>query len=307
MKKHTQPRPAGRHGRTIPTTAASLRRVEERLGLALGTFNGMLHEQEPGGGQVPRGAAGEVTELILAEQARANWERQRTQLIGSIIRAQEQERGRIARELHDGLAQSLTGLTLRLAALVAAQAAPEPAAQLGELRAICEEMSGELRRIVHGLHPSVLDDLGLAVALQRLVAELRRRGALHIELHIGATMRCEELPLELTATIYRIVQEALQNVVRHAAARSASVMLERRRNGVRLLVEDDGRGMAPGSELGGGLGLHSIRERAALLGGSARLESSPGSGTALVVDLPLAPLAPPAPPAPPAAREPRGS
>jgi PAS domain S-box-containing protein len=239
------------------------------------------------GRPVMQGAAYDVTERKLSEEARALWENQRTQFIGGIIRAQEQERSRVARELHDGIAQSLTGLTVRLAAVSSAATSRQHAAELDAARLVCEEMSADLRRVLHGLHPSVLDDLGLAAALRRSVSEFETRGGITIDLHIGTSTHWEDLPPQFSVTIYRIVQEALQNVVRHAHARSASVVLERRRDWVRLLVEDDGRGMPTTTEYTGGLGLHSVRERAALLGGSARVESLPGAGTAVVVDLPL--------------------
>lgn len=208
--------------------------------------------------------------------------------VQSILRAEEDVRRRIARDLHDGLGQSLLSMILELHAVEEAS----PAALRPRLRGLEEAARAaldETRCLARGLHPSVLDDLGLPAALARLADEYNRGGRFSVDIHIRPGPR---LPGPVETALYRIAQEALSNVVKHAHARHVSVLLERWPGRVQLIVEDDGIGFDCDAAGGaarrrGSLGLANLRERAALLGGEATVESSPGRGTTLYVDIPV--------------------
>ena len=229
----------------------------------------------------------EETETALREsEERLRFsDRQRARFIADSIDAQERERTRIARELHDGLGQAMTNLLVRLGALSEKECCHREAEGL---RRITAEILTDLGRISKGLHPTVLDDLGLAAGLRQLAEDVTRIHGLTVDIHLGE-ISWERLSPHHQITIYRITQEALHNAAKHARARTVSVLLDRRPDGLRLIVEDDGVGFdtAAASGSGTGLGLHSLRERAGLLGGTLSIESSPGAGTTVVVDLPL--------------------
>lgn len=226
--------------------------------------------------------------LGAADQERAGREQLRAQYVSGVIAAQEDERKRIARELHDSTSQSLTSLLIGLRTLADRDGTPEVRLQVEELRGVVGHTLEELHALARQLRPSVLDDLGLAEAITRYVADCRARAGLEIDLAlIGLAGR--RLPPEVETAVYRIVQEALTNVIRHAGASTASVCVERRPSAVRAIIEDDGCGFDPAAiPPDGHLGVHGIRERAELLGGTLTIESAPGHGTSLFVELPLA-------------------
>jgi signal transduction histidine kinase len=225
--------------------------------------------------------------LARADSERAEREQLRAQYVSGVIAAQEDERKRIARELHDSTSQSLTSLRIGLRALSDRCAEPDIRRQAEELRAIAGHTLDDVHSLALHLRPSVLDDLGLPAALERHIADCRRRYDLDIDLAI--TGLHNRLPPDVETALYRIVQEALTNVVRHAEAQTASVLIERHGSTLRAIIEDDGRGFDPGvvSQLDGHLGLYSIRERAELLGGSLTIETEPGHGASLFVEIPL--------------------
>lgn len=199
-----------------------------------------------------------------------------------VIEAQEAERRRVARELHDGVSQLLASARYRLHALTAGLPAANPLADGAQ--AAVERALGEVRRISHGLRPSELDDLGLAAALRALVADFRTRTGLAVALQCA---RLEpRLPADREEACYRIVQEALTNVERHARARRVTLKLTRSRNAVRLVIRDDGRGL-PRDGRGSGLGLMHMRERAELTGGTCHIGAAAGGGTEIIARLPL--------------------
>lgn len=226
--------------------------------------------------------------LAEAEQERAGREQLRAQYVSGVIAAQEDERKRIARELHDSTSQSLTSLLIGLRALADRDGTPEVRLQVEELRGVVGRTLEELHTLARQLRPSVLDDLGLAEAMRRYVADCHARGGIAIDLALlGLADR--RLPPEVETALYRIVQEALTNIIRHAGAQTASVCIERRLSSVRAIIEDDGCGFEPAAiPPEGHLGVHGIRERAELLGGTLTIESEPGHGTSLFVELPLA-------------------
>ena len=206
-----------------------------------------------------------------------------------MITAQEEERRTIARELHDEVGQVLTAIKVELAlAQTAIEAAGVSARVLADARSIADGALQTVRDLSHLLHPAMLDDLGLRAAIDWYLRGFSRRHDIRVEL-LHDRMD-ERLASETEATAFRIVQEALTNVAKHAHATSCRVYLQRLTNTVLITVEDDGTGFdiadaAPASPRRG-LGLLGIRERVAQQRGTFRLESSPAKGTRLTVELP---------------------
>jgi tetratricopeptide (TPR) repeat protein/two-component sensor histidine kinase len=205
---------------------------------------------------------------------------------GRRVAVEEEARRRIAREIHDDLGQRLAALGIELR--VARRKFPEDGPQRRELDAVAgslAELAEDLRRLSHDLHPAVLERSGLAEALRDHCAEVERRHGLPVRLSLQAE---GPFPPDLTLGLYRIAQEALANIVRHAGARSVQVTLRTAGGDVHLAVVDDGAGFDPQAARGsGGLGLASLDERARLLGGRCRIASSPGAGTRIEVAVPM--------------------
>lgn len=214
----------------------------------------------------------------------------RGELLRRIITAQEEERQRIARELHDETGQALTSLLVGLR--VMEKAASEEARALAfNMRGVVTQALDEVHNLALELRPSVLDDLGLVPALARYVQDCPTRFGLQVDF-VAAGLDSQRLPLEVETTLYRIAQEALTNVARHSGASHASVLLERRRGVVVLVVEDNGRGfdvvqVMASAQKRKRLGLYGIEERASLVGGVLSVESRPGAGTTISVEVPL--------------------
>jgi signal transduction histidine kinase len=209
-------------------------------------------------------------------------------LSAKIVSAQEDERRMIARELHDEVGQTLAAIRVELAFAQRPEAdASAIASRLDDVRTITEAALHTIRDLSHLLHPPMLDDLGLIPALESLVASYSGRHGFKVELrHVNMDGR---LSTELETAVYRIVQEALNNVAKHAGARMCRVAIERDGSVVHLVVEDDGSGFAaaPGTDaVRTGLGLIGVRERATLLGGTLNVVTASGEGTRLYVDLP---------------------
>jgi len=238
-------------------------------------------------------------ELAAANAALQEREVVRQQLLRKVIFAQEDERKRLARELHDDTAQMLTALGVRLD--LAAEAPPATRdRELREARTIAKRSLDELRRLMHDLRPSVLDDLGLVPALQ-WYAE-RHLKAQGIDVRFDVAPLPARLPVELETALFRAVQEALVNVARHAHADTVVVEIGRRGDRLRLDIEDDGTGfevaeVAPKPGDMRGLGLMGMRERIELFGGSVEIHSSPGRGTHVAITVPLPETPAPAGPA----------
>jgi signal transduction histidine kinase len=221
------------------------------------------------------------------EEARTNDELQR--LSAKLITAQEEERRSIARELHDEVGQVLSAIKVELAVAQRALEANGGAPQLlQDARSITEGALTTVRDLSHLLHPALLDDLGLPSAVEWY---LRGFGARHdIRTELLHDRMDERFAPDIEASAYRIVQEALTNVAKHARATSCRVYLQRLPHTILITVEDDGAGFDPtatgDSGRRPGIGLIGIRERAAQLRGTVRLESAPGKGTRLTVELP---------------------
>ena len=167
-------------------------------------------------------------------------------------------------------------------------------ARVAHLRSLTGRTLEEVGRLARGLHPSVLDDLGFATAIERYAAEYSKSHPVMVDVHLRGVDAKNRLPLVVETTLYRILQEALTNVAKHAEASTASIIVERQKEQVRAIVEDDGRGFdldandgVAALDMSHGLGLHGIRERAALLKGWVTVESTPGMGTTLYVHIPL--------------------
>lgn len=201
------------------------------------------------------------------------------------VQAQETERRRLARELHDETGQALTSMLLGLAVVERAETADEARAAVGALREQVVETLQNVRRLAVELRPSALDDFGLEPALRRLGQSVKESGALDVQ--VETRLGSERLLPEVETAVYRIVQEALTNVVKHAAAARVSIVVTRTHEKVALIIEDDGSGFDPGAGTTVGLGLLGMRERVQLLDGSLAIETTPGLGTTLAVELPL--------------------
>lgn len=234
-------------------------------------------------GELAEAFSAMTEELGKTEELRREREALRRQLLESVIRAQEEERRRISRELHDSTSQNLTSLMVGLRRLETLSANPEQITTLTQLRALAAQTLEEVHEIATRLRPRLLDDLGLAAALELLTQKWQEAHQIQTDtlIHIGT----KRLPGEVESALYRIIQEALTNIARHAEAHSVSVLVERRGNEVIAIVEDDGRGLNGTSERG--LGLLGMRERAELLGGKLTIESTPGHGTTIHVQIPL--------------------
>ncbi len=202
-----------------------------------------------------------------------------------IVLAQEAERRRLAGEIHDGISQRVVSLSFHLSAAADAVAtAPDIAArEIAEAQLLAEAALDETRFAIAGLHPPVLDDLGLAASLESLARSIP-------QLEVHAEVHPCDLPAHVAAAVYRIAQEALQNVVKHAKARSARVRLLAHGDTMTLEVEDDGKGFASAAPAGhpgpGGYGLPGMRERSELLGGTLEVKSCAGEGTLLRLRFP---------------------
>jgi two-component system, NarL family, sensor histidine kinase UhpB len=200
------------------------------------------------------------------------------------LNAQEDERRRIAQELHDGIAQTLTALRVRLRVARATQAEARTEA-LERISADIGAATEEIRRIAQGLRPPALDMLGLSPAIESYARSVADTSGLLIQTDIAATDGM--LSPEAELALYRIIQEALSNVARHSGAASARVDLEITRQAVQAVVSDTGRGFSVEEEMAsGGLGLFGMQERGAYLGGMVEIESSPGHGTRVRVTIP---------------------
>jgi signal transduction histidine kinase len=203
-----------------------------------------------------------------------------------LIAAQEEERRTIARELHDEVGQVLSALKVEIDVAQRSLAAGGPA-QLTEAQAIADGALNTVRNLTQLLHPAALDDLGLVAAIDSSLRGLARRQEIRTELHQRDLP--ERLPREVELAAYRIVQEAITNVGKHANAKRCDVHLTQLDDRLLIEVEDDGVGFVDDIDrpiIARGLGLISVRERASRLGGTFNILSEPGHGTRLIVSLP---------------------
>lgn len=213
----------------------------------------------------------------------------RMQFLRRSLTSQEVERQRITRDIHDGIGQSLTSLLLGLRALEESTTDANVRENARLLRAAGGGIHDDLRRIVRGLRPAILDQLGLVAAMERLVEEVANPGIVSIELD-AAALTGLRLDAELESTAFRILQEAVTNSLRHSCAKHIRVVLRVGNNELELTVSDDGRGFDASTTVQnteGSYGLISIRERAMICGGRAEINTGLGTGTTVLACLPL--------------------
>lgn len=221
------------------------------------------------------------------------YEEQVRNLSGALISAQEGERQRIARELHDDTGQVLTLLLIRLKLLEAQPGAEELRPQIEELRGLVSSAIDQVRRLALNLRPPTIDQLGLVPALRSLTTNFSENA--HIPVALDLPREQISLSPERTIAVYRVVQEALTNAAKHAGARNVSVSGRMEDGALRVDIRDDGKGFAPESYLvhargktsGAGVGLFGMEERARLAGGTLRVQSAPGRGTAVTLRVPV--------------------
>lgn len=230
-------------------------------------------------------------ELQHESERRAVVEAELSQVLRRTVLEQEAERQRIARELHDSLGQYLTVMRLDLDGIGRDSDASQSIRQRVErLKSLTTEVGQEVHQLAWEIRPTALDDLGLQKAFQQFLEEWAERSTLKFDIHL--TLNDRRLPAAVETVLYRVLQEAIRNVVKHANASKVGVILEASATEVRLIVEDDGSGFVWETPGGGGaapprLGLIGVRERLALVGGLLEVETAPGAGTTLLIHVPL--------------------
>lgn len=231
------------------------------------------------------GTITDITERKQAEEARAH-------LVQKLITAQEDECRRVSVELHDQLGQGLTAMMLGLDALQASKADEAVhGRQLQQLQELANDLMHRVHRLAWELRPAALDDLGLTSALKRYVEEWARRSGIATDFHASGQAD-QRLQPSVETTFYRVVQEALTNVIKHARANRVSVLLDYRRDSVLVIVEDNGKGFDVNKVMSsinssGRLGLLGMQERAALVGAKFNIESTPDAGTTVFLSCAL--------------------
>lgn len=234
-----------------------------------------------------RDRAAVASELASAEE-RARAQRE---LLGRVIDAQEAERARVARDLHDQIGQMLTsvliGLRLLERSLPGGAEAAEARSRTDEVRGLVADALDEVRQLAFDLRPTVLDDIGLVAAIRRLAGDLSRRFGVHVEVSYGGLDDDRRLAPEVETVVYRVVQESLTNVVRHSGASLAGVSITAGVRRMRVSIVDDGVGFELDDGLLRSLGLAGMSERAALAGGQLEITSARGEGTTVVLEVPL--------------------
>ncbi len=238
--------------------------------------------------RLPLGPAAGFVKIVrdMTEQIAAEKVRQSAETLRTLVRGQEHERKRLARDLHDELGQQLTALRMKLDLLHKSGGASNPL--LDEIIGMAEDVDEGVDRLAWDLRPAALDDLGLHSALDRFVREWSRHTKIRAEL-INSNLHGVRLTSEVETNLYRIAQEALNNVHKHSRAANVAVMLRKRDDSIMMMIEDDGKGFDPrGKNIGaGGLGLTGMRERAALINGDFEIDSAPGKGATIYLRVPL--------------------
>ena len=263
------------------------KRAEEALRRAHEELEGRVRERTA---ELALANASLREEMIERERA----ERARTELLSRLVFAQEDERRRIAREMHDQFGEQLTALGLGIRTLKDSCAGnPRLSEQVGSLENTAHQLDQSVDHLVWELRPTALDDLGLRAALANYIQDWSQRAGVRAEPHTTG-LTADRLTSEVETTLYRIAQEALNNIAKHARAENVDVILERRSDQVLLIIEDDGVGFEQASAGAPhqGFGLLGMQERAALVGATVQIESATGEGTTIIVRLPVLAHAP---------------
>jgi len=229
-----------------------------------------------------------LTEIFAARAAVAVELRQRVarDALQRVVSAQELERRRLARELHDETGQALTSILLGLRGLEDVHDEATLKATVADVRDLVRSTLQDVRRLAVELRPTALDDFGLVAALERLTENFAEQTGMTVEF-VPNLPGDGRFPPEVETALYRLVQESLTNIVKHARAKEVSIVLTAKPGSVTVIVEDDGVGFEPGRQTGDGIGLLGMRERVGLFGGRVVLESRPGAGTTVVAEVPL--------------------
>jgi PAS domain S-box-containing protein len=230
----------------------------------------------------------DITEKLKRESAEKN-EAIRRLLLERILQAQEEERQKISRELHDETGQLMTSLLIGLRSLSDARRLSDARQQAQRLREIASQAIGELSRLARGLHSSILDDLGLEAALRRFADDFSATHHIHVNLDLRAD-QLVALSKHAQLNLYRIIQEALTNVARHAQAKCVCIKFDTRAAELHVSIRDDGRGLPPlaqSSDPAAHLGIEGMRQRAAILGGILEVLSEPQQGVAIELSIPI--------------------
>lgn len=232
---------------------------------------------------------------ITSENARlvervSESERRFRRISRGVLRLQEEERARISRDLHDGIGQLLTALKIQLELLEQeAASVTQLSSRIAGTRELADTALAEVRQLSHVLRPQMLDELGLEPTLRWLARTFQKRTGIAVDLELMGTERRGDADVE--TLVYRIVQEALTNVARHSGAKSATVVLRRDPERLRVRIEDRGSGFSPDSMLSaaehGGFGLRAMRDRVEFVDGHFSIRSEPGGGTVVEADIPL--------------------
>jgi signal transduction histidine kinase len=265
------------------------REIEHAITIAMARFDDMMELR-----RLNAELQAEIAERKRAEEEVTKHRRDLQSLSAQLINAQEAERKRISQELHDEMGQALTAMSINLAAIkkeLPSELAPTTRERLAETSALADQTLEQVRELSLDLRPSMLDDLGLVPTLRWYVNRYAQR--LKLEVEFEAVDLEERLTAEMETVLYRVVQEALTNVARHAQANRVHIHLEHKEFKVHAFVEDDGQGfdlqeVAGREALERGAGLLGIRERVASLGGRFSLWSRPGQGTRLTIEIPIA-------------------
>lgn len=222
-----------------------------------------------------------VADLKLASEERSERERLRAELVDKVISAQEDERKRIARDLHDQTSQALVSLIVQLKLVESASNKAVRTRAIADLREQLRATLNDVRRMAYDLRPGVLDDLGLSQSIQWFADQCRKNTDIKISLTLDAA--CDQLPPHAATAVYRVTQEALSNVVKHSQATQAWITLRNNSDGFEFEVRDNGTGFDLRHQVLAqeGLGLFGMQERMQLLGGSFEIESAPGKGTSV--------------------------
>jgi signal transduction histidine kinase len=271
--------------------------LTRRLGASTGLYVPLLSRQRPIGVLVAHDKVGRdprftSADLRLAEQF-ANRaaiavdlsRRVARDALRRVVSGQELERRRLARELHDETGQALTSILLGLRAVEEAGSADETSSAAARLRELVVGTLQDVRRLAVQLRPKALDDFGLVAAVEHLVHTFSEATTIRVDLE--AQLGDQRLPAEVETTLYRIIQEALTNIVKHAGASRVSILLVRGSGSATVVIEDDGQGFDPAKLREEGMGIIGMRERVELHEGRLTVESAPGSGATFAAEVPL--------------------
>jgi two-component system sensor histidine kinase NreB len=257
--------------------------------MRLRTKNGGEYPVAASSARLPEESNGKLVMIVrdMSAQQRAEKERYQNKITNYVISAQEEERKRIARELHDGVGQALYSILVGLNVVGQGNLSDPIRQHVADLLQMTSKAMEEVKRMALELRPSALDDLGLLPALRSLMKQVEKSFAIQVELHVQGERRRYASAVE--TALYRIVQEAMTNTAKYAQASKLGIVFEDREKEIVVTVVDDGIGFDVEGTLksGKGLGIFGMKERAQLLGGTMDIRSAPDDGTTIIVRIPL--------------------